>query len=110
MREVIRRVVETEGEAKRIVDAGKAEADRIRSEALTQAQETLARARREARVEAEHVVEAAVQEAGREKQRRLAAAVADIESRVRLDEAVRHRAVDAAVRCVCGQRSAERKD
>jgi vacuolar-type H+-ATPase subunit H len=103
MRNVIQKVLETEAEAKRLVEAAKAEAEDILSKARKQAQELLAQARREARAEAERMVEAAVKEAERERQERLARAAAEIKTQVRLDEPVTRRAVEGVVLCVCGQ-------
>jgi len=103
MRNVIQKVLETEAEAKHIVEAANAEADDILSKARKQTQELLAQANREARAEADRMVEAAVKEAEREKQERLARAAAEIKTQIRLDEAVTRRAVEGVVRCVCGQ-------
>jgi vacuolar-type H+-ATPase subunit H len=103
VRDVIQKVIATEAEAKRIVEAAKAVADSISSDAQKQAQELVARARQEARAEADGIVTVAVREAGQEKHERLARAIAEIESQVRLDETTRQRAVAGAIRCVCGQ-------
>jgi vacuolar-type H+-ATPase subunit H len=103
MRDVIQKILETEAEAKRLVEAAKAEADETLSKASTQTQELLAQARREVRAEAERMVQAAVEEGEREKQERLARAAAEIKSQIRLDETVIQRAVEGVVRCVRGQ-------
>lgn len=103
MRNVIKNVIATEAEARGMVAAARAEADRIASDAQKRSQDAVVRARLEARVEAERMVAAAVNEAGREKQERLARATVEIATQVRLEETVRHRAVAGAVRCVCGQ-------
>ena len=102
MRDVIQKVLETEAEAKRLVEAAKSEAEDILSKARQQAQELLAQAHRELRTEAERIVAAAVEAAEREKQERLARAAAEIKVQIRLDEAVTRRAVEGVVQCVCG--------
>jgi len=104
MRDVIQKVIATEAEAKHIVAAARTEAERLASEAQKQSQDLVARARQEARGEAERMVEAARNEAEHEKQERLTRAAVEIETHVRLEEPVKRRAVEAAVRCVCGQR------
>jgi vacuolar-type H+-ATPase subunit H len=102
MREVIKNVIATEAEARGMVAAARAEADRIASDAQKRSQDMVAKARLEARVEAERLVEAAGGEAAREKQERLAQATLEIEMQVRLEETNRQQAVAGAVRCVCG--------
>ena len=62
------------------------------------------RARKEARLEAERMLEAAAQEAEQEKQERLTRAAAEIQTQVRLEEAIMQRAVGSVVRCVCSSR------
>jgi vacuolar-type H+-ATPase subunit H len=103
MRDVIKSVIATEGEAKAIVAAAWVEAHRIASEAQKESHDLVARARQEARVEAERIVEAAVNAAGREKQEGLARVAVEIEAQLQLEEAAHQRAVAAAVRCVCGR-------
>jgi len=103
MREVIKNVIAAEAEARGMVAAARAEADRIASDAQKRSQDMVAYARLEARVEAERLVEVAGRDAGREKQERLARATVEIETQVRLEQTNRHRAVVGAVRCVCGQ-------
>jgi vacuolar-type H+-ATPase subunit H len=102
MREVIKNVLATEVEARGMVAAARAEADRIASDAKRQIQDMVAQARLEAQVEAEQLVEAAGCEAGREKQELLARVKVEVEMQERLDETNRQRAVAAAMRCVCG--------
>jgi vacuolar-type H+-ATPase subunit H len=104
MRDVIEKVIATEGEARQIVETAKNEADRIWSEVQKKAQEIVERARREARAEAEAIVAAAVEEAEREKQDRLARAATEIENQVQLGAEDRRSAVEGVVRCVCRQR------
>jgi F-type H+-transporting ATPase subunit b len=103
MREVIQKVIETETEAKRLVEAATAEADSILSKAQKEAEELLVKVRRDGRTEAEKIVEAAKEEAEREKQECLARALAEINIQVRLDQATIQRAVEGLVRCVCRQ-------
>jgi len=105
MREVIQKMVEAEGEAKRILDAAKAEADRLMGDARRQAQGLIEQSRREAKAAAAKVVEAAVQTAEREKKDRLSREIAAVEAETRLDDATRRAAVEAVVRLVSGQSS-----
>jgi vacuolar-type H+-ATPase subunit H len=102
MRDVIQKVVETETEAKRIVQAAMAEAELIRSAAQKQARNVVTQARQEARMETEKLLAAAIQEAEQEKKERLARAAAEIDTHVRLDSATVQRAAEAAARCVRG--------
>jgi vacuolar-type H+-ATPase subunit H len=102
MREVIQKVIQAEGEAKRLRQEAQAEADRIMTEAQKQAHDLVVRCRQEVRVEAERIMAAAIQEAEREKKESLDRAAAEIEAQVRLDEATKQRAVEAVVRFVCG--------
>ena len=107
MRDVIRKLVDAESEARRMVDAARVEADRIAADARHAAEELAARSRRDARREAEEVVETATREALRIKRERLAHASAAIEAEVGVDSAVRQGLIDAAVRHVCGQSGGE---
>ncbi len=104
MRDVIKKVLASEAEAKRMVEQAKAEADRILSDAQKQGQEFIARTRQETRAEAENLLETAIRTAEQEKQQRLARVVAEIQNQVCLDETTRQRAVAEVIRCVCGQR------
>ena len=104
MREVIQKIIEAEGEAKRLVEATRAKGERLLSKAQKQAQELTARVEREVRVEAERILATASEEAEREKRKELARTAAEIESQIRLDEAAQQRAVEAVGRCGCGLR------
>ena len=103
MREVIRGLIEAEGEARAIVQAARGEADGLRSEAKKRAQEMLAQAQQAARVEAARTLDLAMEVAEQERQKRLERATAAIQSQVQLDETARDRFADAVVRCICGQ-------
>jgi vacuolar-type H+-ATPase subunit H len=103
MRDVVQKILETEGEARQLVETARTEADRISSDARKKGQEIVEQARHEALLEAEKIVEAAVESAEREKQDRLSRAAAEIESQVRIEATTRQWAVDEVVRCVCGQ-------
>ena len=100
MRELIQRLVETEAEAKAIVEGARVEAARLIEAAKNEAQGLTAAARRDAGDKAEAIIHAAMEEALLEKQQRLAQAKADIESRVRLDDSTKGRLINAVVRCV----------
>jgi len=102
MRDVIQKVIETETEAKRIVQAARAEAEQIMSAAQKQARDLVTQARQEARMATEKMLLAAMQEAEQEKKERLARAAAEILTQVCLDDATVQRAAAAAARCVRG--------
>lgn len=102
MREVIQKLVDAEAEARRTIEAARTEAAAVVSGARRSAEELAAQSRRDAREEAERTVQSAVLEARGQARERLTRATADIESEVRVDPAVQHRLVEAAVRCVCG--------
>jgi vacuolar-type H+-ATPase subunit H len=104
MRDVIQKVIATETEAKRLVEAAEADAERIGAAAQQRAQDLLAEARQKAREEADQIMANATRIAGQEKQERLARAMAEIESEIRMDETTKQRAVAGVIRCVCGQR------
>lgn len=103
MREVIQGLIETEREARGLVQSARAEADGLVADAEKRAQDLLARAREEARAEAASAIETAVKAARQEKAKRLQDAAVEVERQVRMDEALRAQLVDAVVRCVLGQ-------
>ncbi|MCX5684693.1 MAG: hypothetical protein NT049_13535 [Planctomycetota bacterium] len=103
MREVIQKMVEAEGDAKRLLDEAKTAADRLLGEARRQAQGLLEQSRGEAKAAAAKVVESAVQEDEREKKERLAREIAAVEAETRMDDAVRRAAVEAVVKAVSSQ-------
>jgi F-type H+-transporting ATPase subunit b len=104
MRDAVQKIIETEGEAKLIVEAARAEADRILSEAQRKGQELVERARYEALAEAEKIEGAARESAERDKQDRLTRAAEEIERQIDIEAATRQWAVEEVVRCVCGQK------
>lgn len=85
-----------------MVQSAQSEADRILSEARKRAQEWTTTMREQAKREVQEILFQAESRAEQEKQVRLAAATAQIEQQVNLDEQVRQQAVAAVVRCVCG--------
>ncbi len=103
MRDVIQKIIATESEAKLIVEAARAEADQILSEAQKKGRDVVDQARQEAIVEAGKILEKAVETAQREKQNRLADAAAGIENQIQLDPVSRKSVVEKVVRCVCKQ-------
>ncbi len=105
MREVIQKVIATEGEARQLAQAARAEAERLVAQARQQARDLTEQAGRAAKLEAETLLAAAEAEAAREKTERLALATAEIETNIRLDETMARLAVAAAVRCVCADGS-----
>jgi vacuolar-type H+-ATPase subunit H len=103
MRDIIQKIIATESEARLIVEAAKAEADRILSDAQKEGHDIVELARQEATSEAGKILDAAVEAAEHEKQLYLTNAAVEIESRIRLEPAVKQRAVEGIVRCVCKQ-------
>lgn len=103
MREIIQKIIATESEAKLVVEAARAEADRILSEAQKKGHDIVEQARQEALLEVERIVKAEVVAAELKKQKLLADAAAQIESQVQLEPASRKWAVEGVVRCVCKQ-------
>jgi vacuolar-type H+-ATPase subunit H len=104
MRDVIQKIIATESEAKLIVEAAKAQADIILSDAQKKGHDIVELARQEAANEAGKIVDAAVEAANQEKQSSLKNAAVEIESRIRLDPATRQRAIEGIIRCVCKQK------
>lgn len=101
MRDVIQKIIATESEAKLTVEAARAEADRISSDAQKKGHDVVEQARQEALIEAGRIVDAAVEAAELEKQYRLTDAAAEIESQIQLEPASRKKVAEAVVRCVC---------
>lgn len=108
MRSVIQKILQTEAEAKSLVEAARLEAEETLSRARQRAQDSMTRARSELHAETERLLQAATQDAEREKQERLARTASEIQAQIRLEEATIRDAVDGVVRCVCGQHGATR--
>lgn len=108
MRDIIQKVVATEAEAKRMVQAAQSEAERILLEARKRAQELAGTARVATRLEAEKMLATALQTAEADKKERLAHADTDLEMRVSVDKTIVRQTAEAVVRCVCGYRNATR--
>lgn len=103
MREVIQQLVAVEFEARQIVQAAQAAADRILTDAQQQALEMVARGREEAHAAGETLLATAIANADRDKVVRLAAASEKIDAEVRLDEEAVEQIVTEIVRCItCG--------
>jgi vacuolar-type H+-ATPase subunit H len=103
MRDVIQKIIATENDAKVIVEAARAEANRILSDAQKKGHDMVEHARQQAINEAGKIVKTAVEAAEQEKQRRLADAALEIESQIRLEPTARQWAIEEIVRCVCRQ-------
>ena len=100
MRDVIQKIIATESEAKLAIEAARAEADRVLSDAQKNGHEVVERARQEVFVEAESIVESAIETAEQEKQHRLADAAVEIEKQIQLEPAIKKWAVEGVVQCV----------
>ena len=103
MRDVIQKIIATESEAKLIVEAARAEADRILSDAQAKGNDIVERARQEALIEAGKILETAVETAELGKQHRLADFASEIEKQIQLNPESRKSAIEGVVRCVCKQ-------
>jgi vacuolar-type H+-ATPase subunit H len=103
MHDIIQKIITTETEAKLVVEAAKAEADRILSDAQKKGNDMVEQARQEALIEAGRIVEAAVGAAEQDKQHRLADTAAQIETQIQLEPAKKEWAVEGVIRCVRGQ-------
>ncbi len=103
MRDEIQRIVATESEAGLIVEAARAEADRILSEAQKKARDTIDQARQEAHAESVKIIDSATSLAEQEKQRRLAEAAVEIENQISLDPVIKKSAAEEVIRHVCRQ-------
>ena len=103
MREIIQKIITTESEAKLAVEAARAEADRVLSDAQKKGHDIVEQARQEALSEAEKIIEDAVEGARREKQIRLDEATAEIESQIQFEPSSKKWAIEGVVRCVSKQ-------
>jgi vacuolar-type H+-ATPase subunit H len=101
MRDVLQSVITAETEAKGIVAAALQEAARVLSDARREGESLAGQIRQEARAEGEALQEVVMKEALQEEKVQLAAAVAEIEARFRLEAGVRQDAINAVLRCVC---------
>lgn len=100
MKELLEEILSAEAEGRQAVAAARVRAGEIIAEAGRQAGALAEAAREQSRVEAERVAAAIMQQAEREKASRLAAAGAEIERTVRLEEPELRRLSDEAVRRV----------
>ena len=103
MRDVIQKVLETEREAKSLVETAKADAEDVLAKARQRAREMLAQAQQNTQAEARRMVEEAMEAAKREKQENLVRSTAAIKTEIHLDQALLQRTVQGVVRCVCGK-------
>lgn len=106
MRDVIQKVLLAETEAQRLLVEARLEAERIEAQARQEAEVIDARIQGEGRVEAERILEEAIRGGELEKQERLERATLEIRDQVRLPAALKQRAVEQVVRCVCGWQEA----
>ncbi len=103
MRDVIQKMLEAEAEAQRIVSEAGTEADRIRTDARRRAQQRAEKTREEARAEADRLIAEAENQARRDRDEALRRAAEATEQEVRIDPDRRREAVDAVVRAVVGE-------
>ena len=102
MRDVIQKIVATENQAKRIVEDGRTQADRILLEARKKAQDITAKAYQDAGREAQEIIAEAAREAEGERQKTLNEALETLEREVIIDERSRQKIIDEIIRHVCG--------
>ncbi len=103
MHDVVELVLLAEGESKHILDDAQAEAERIVTEARRKAQDSIQTTRRETAEQSDAIVKTAEQDAEHEKEERLAQAATDIETAGQLNEQAVRTAIEATLRCVCGE-------
>ncbi|HOV89524.1 MAG TPA: hypothetical protein PKW07_02305 [Syntrophorhabdaceae bacterium] len=101
MRDVIEKIVSTEGEAKAIIEKAQAERDKIIADARKKAQEIIEKARQDALAESKKIVDAGIEGAEMEKQMKLTQALKDIENRFNLKEGTKEQAIEFIIRQVC---------
>ena len=102
MRDVIQKIVATENQAKRIVEEGRAQADRILLEARKKAQDVTMKAYQDAGREAQEIIAEAAREAESERQKTLGEALDMLEREVVIDEGTRQKIIEEIIRHVCG--------
>ena len=102
MRDVIQKIVATENQAKRIVEEGRAQADRILLEARKKAQDVTMKAYQDAGREAQEIIAEAAREAEGERQKTLGEALDMLEREVVIDEGARRKIIEEIIRHVCG--------
>lgn len=103
MHVIVQKVLQTEAEAKQLVELARAEGECIVSGARKQAEELVARARQEAQNESQELIESARRRAEQERQQVLALTLAAIQAQVCVEEPLLREVIDAAARCVSGQ-------
>lgn len=103
MQNVIRGVMEAEKEAQRILQAARAEAERLTGEARQRAKANEEQTRSDVCRTADTLIENSVKAAESEKSAQLARAVLEMESGVRIDDSARRCAVTAVFECVTGK-------
>lgn len=103
MRDVLEKIIATEGEAKSIVDKARTEAESILSEGRANGHKILEQARHESFMEVNKIIEVAIKSAEEEKDRLLAEAILDIEKNIRLEDSSKRKFAEEVARCVCDQ-------
>ena len=102
MRDVIQKIVATENQAKRIVEEGRAQADRILFEARKKAQDVSMKAYQDAGREAQEIITEAARQAEDERQKTLNDAMDILEREVVIDKGTRQKIIEEIIRHVCG--------
>jgi vacuolar-type H+-ATPase subunit H len=102
MHEVIQKIIAAETEAKRMVQAAKADAGRVLAEAQTSALELKSAAQQKAQKESEEILKESLVKGTKEKKSRLATVAREIERQIVLDGAASQKAAAAVVKSVCG--------
>lgn len=102
MREIIQKVVATEGEAKQLLQASRMAADQLLERAQAQARALVEQARVDARRAAAQLLEAAEGQAQQDKTALMTRATAEIQTSISLDDTTRRQIAEAAARFVAG--------
>jgi vacuolar-type H+-ATPase subunit H len=102
MNDVVKLVLQAEGESKRILEEAESRASKISDDARRRAHDLVQKMRLDTAEQVQVIVETAQQEGGRERQIRLDQAAAEIEAAVQMDDASLQTLIEAMMRCVHG--------
>jgi vacuolar-type H+-ATPase subunit H len=102
MNDVVKLVLQAEGESKRILEEAESRAAKISDDARRRAHDLVQKMRLDTAEQAQVIVETAQQEGQRDRQVRLDQAATEIEAAVQLDDASLQTLIEAMMRCVHG--------
>lgn len=105
MHPVIQKVLETEAEAKRLVEKANAEAEQMILQARQRAKAIREEGKRKAHIETDNLLKSADEAATEEKARRLEVALGKTKIEIQVEPHMLDEAVRAVLRCVCSPHS-----